>query len=116
MCLALDIGGTKLALGLVDVRAGILARDQVANPRTADRDKLFGTLGDLVWSSSTRALTLDLFVDAAQVELDLRACVVNARGGRLQVVGLGADGPPVGAEAVGWRGIGCLATAPGPAA
>jgi predicted NBD/HSP70 family sugar kinase len=98
VCLALDIGGTKLALGLVDVRAGILARDQVANPRTADRDKLFGTLGDLVWSSSTRALTLDLFVDAAQVD------------------GLGADGPPVGAEAVGWRGIGCLATAPGPAA
>lgn len=47
----------------------------------------------------------DLFV-AAQAELD-RSCRLDfSRGARIRPAGLGADGPLVGAAAVGWRGAG----------
>jgi glucokinase len=52
------------------------------------------------------------FFNAAQREVDARARISHARGCRVQPVGLGASGPLVGAAAVGWRGIGRLATAP----
>ncbi len=44
------------------------------------------------------------FFGAAQGELDARARIGFARGARIRPAGLGADGPLVGAAAVGWRG------------
>ena len=44
------------------------------------------------------------FFDAAQREVDARARIGFARGARIRPAGLGADGPLVGAAAVGWRG------------
>ncbi len=46
------------------------------------------------------------FFDAAQVEIDRRAQLDFARGCRIVAAGLGADGPLVGAAAVGLRGLG----------
>jgi glucokinase len=46
------------------------------------------------------------FFTAAQKELDSCATIVYARGARIEPGGLGADGPLVGAAAVGFRGIG----------
>jgi glucokinase len=48
------------------------------------------------------------FFEAAQAELDARARLSFSRGARIAPVGLGADGPLVGAGAVGWRGLGRL--------
>ena len=48
------------------------------------------------------------FFFAAQKELDATARISHARGCRLQPVALGANGPMVGAAAVGWRGLGRL--------
>ncbi len=48
----------------------------------------------------------DDFFSAAQAELDARCRIAFARGARIVPVGLGADGPVVGAAAVGWRGLG----------
>jgi glucokinase len=47
----------------------------------------------------------DEFFAAAQAELDARCRIAFARGARIIPVGLGADGPLVGAAAVGWRGL-----------
>ncbi len=58
LCLAVDIGGTKLAVGLVDQMAVIVARDQCATPRTNDAERLFGTLGDLIEAMTERAREL----------------------------------------------------------
>jgi glucokinase len=46
------------------------------------------------------------FFDAAQVELDARSRIEYARGARIVPVGLGDEGPLVGAAAVGWHGVG----------
>ncbi len=46
------------------------------------------------------------FFAAAQAELDERARLDFARGAVVRPAGLGADGPLVGAGAVGWRGLG----------
>ncbi len=48
------------------------------------------------------------FFDAAQAELDALARLSYSRGARIRPGGLGADGPLIGAAAVGWRGIGRL--------
>jgi glucokinase len=48
------------------------------------------------------------FFAAARAELDARARISFARGTVIRPVGLGADGPLVGAAAVGWRGLGRL--------
>jgi glucokinase len=48
----------------------------------------------------------DEFFAAAQAELDDRAQLDHSRGAVIRPAGLGADGPLVGAAAVGWRGIG----------
>ena len=48
------------------------------------------------------------FFVAAQEELDARARLDFSRGARIVPAGLGADGPLVGAAAVGWRGAGRL--------
>jgi glucokinase len=46
------------------------------------------------------------FFRAAQAELDARARLAFAHGARVVPAGLGADGPLVGAAAVGWVGAG----------
>ena len=48
------------------------------------------------------------FFVAAQAELDQRCRLEFSRGTRIVPAGLGADGPLVGAGAVGWRGVGRL--------
>jgi glucokinase len=48
------------------------------------------------------------FFAAAQAELDDRCRLDFSRGTTIRPAGLGADGPIVGAAAVGWRGIGRL--------
>lgn len=45
------------------------------------------------------------FFEAAQRELDARARISFARGCTIQPSRLGADGPLIGAAAVGWRGM-----------
>ena len=48
------------------------------------------------------------FFAAAQAELDADARLTYSRGARIRPGGLGADGPLIGAAAVGFRGIGSL--------
>ena len=48
------------------------------------------------------------FFAAAQAELEARARLSFTAGARVVPAGLGADGPLVGAGAVGWRGLGRL--------
>ena len=48
----------------------------------------------------------DAFFAAAQDEVDRTARISHARGTVIRPGGLGADGPLVGAAAVGWRGLG----------
>jgi len=48
------------------------------------------------------------FFAAAQAELDARCRLSFSTGTRIVPAGLGADGPLVGAAAVGWRGLGRL--------
>ena len=50
----------------------------------------------------------DPFFAAAQEELDRRARLAFSTGARIVPLGLGADGPVVGAAAVGWRALGRL--------
>ncbi|MBO0715027.1 MAG: ROK family protein [Acidimicrobiales bacterium] len=46
------------------------------------------------------------FFDAAQSEVEKLCRLDHSRGTRVVPLGLGADGPLVGAAAVGWRGLG----------
>jgi glucokinase len=46
------------------------------------------------------------FFAAAQAEVDRSARLDFSVGTRIVPAGLGADGPLVGAAAVGWRGLG----------
>jgi glucokinase len=48
----------------------------------------------------------DDFFTAARDALAATAAIEFARGARIEPAGLGADGPLVGAAAVGWRGLG----------
>jgi glucokinase len=47
-CLAVDIGGTKLACGLVDPDGTLRERHQVPTPVTTDPEVLFATLAELI--------------------------------------------------------------------
>jgi len=47
-CLAVDIGGTKLAAGLVGRDGALLAHEQVGTPVTTDAEEIFATLTPLV--------------------------------------------------------------------
>ena len=47
-CLAVDVGGTKLAVGLVAEHGELCASARAATPRTADGDEIFGVLSGLV--------------------------------------------------------------------
>ncbi len=48
------------------------------------------------------------FFAAAQAEIAVRARLDHSGGAVIGPGGLGADGPLVGAAAVGWRGLGVL--------
>lgn len=47
-CLAIDIGGTKIAVGVVTEDGALQAKRTVATPQTADAEVLFGALAGLV--------------------------------------------------------------------
>ena len=46
--LAIDIGGTKMEVGVVDVDAGIVERRRAASTEVADAEELFGRLTALI--------------------------------------------------------------------
>jgi glucokinase len=48
LCLAVDVGGTKLAAGIVSRDGEMLLHSKVATPRTDDPEALFGELARLV--------------------------------------------------------------------
>lgn len=48
LCLAVDIGGTKIAAGLVDLSGAVVHRDQVATPRSTDPEQVWAALAGLV--------------------------------------------------------------------
>jgi len=48
LCLAVDVGGTKLAAGIVDSCGRLLDRAMVPTPRTGDSRVLYSALGELV--------------------------------------------------------------------
>jgi glucokinase len=47
-CLAIDIGGTKMVAGLVDLEGTVLGRRQVATSRDVDGEGLFAELAEMV--------------------------------------------------------------------
>ncbi len=48
LCLAIDIGGTKLAAGLVTAEGDLLEARRTPTPHNADGDELFAALAGLV--------------------------------------------------------------------
>ena len=50
LCLAIDIGGTKLAAGLITAEGDVLESSRVPTPRTGDSEELFAALVGLVRS------------------------------------------------------------------
>jgi glucokinase len=87
----------------VVVRAGTLVGRAVAS---------VASLLDLPLSLVAGSVALGFgapFFAAAQAEVDVRARLDFSRGAQVRPAGLGADGPLVGAAAVGWRGLGRLA-------
>jgi glucokinase len=108
-CLEAEASGTAIA-----AVTGRLPAD--ASPAVVERT---GTLVGRAVASVATLLDLDLavvagsvalgfgrpFFDAARRELRYRAAMPFSAGTRLLPAGLGAEGPLVGAGAVGWRGI-----------
>ncbi|MHB1889727.1 MAG: ROK family protein [Acidimicrobiales bacterium] len=48
VCLAVDIGGTKMAVGLVDRAGGLLAERRALTPRSGDAEAVFAALTDIL--------------------------------------------------------------------
>jgi len=48
LCLAVDVGGTKLAAGLVSSDGVVVHADRIPTPRTGDAEALFGALSRLI--------------------------------------------------------------------
>ena len=67
--LAVDVGGTKLAVGVVDREARVLASERMATPRAVSADDLFQALEDLCRR------------------------VLDASGARVAAIGVGCGGP-----------------------
>lgn len=70
LCLALDIGGTKLAVGLVDSRGVIVWKDRTRTPPATDPEALFRVVADLV----------EIAAGAARARGDVVACGVGCVG------------------------------------
>jgi glucokinase len=60
LCLAVDIGGSKLRAGLVDRSGRILQQEQIRTPRARDGEALFRVLADLLLISVEEARKLEL--------------------------------------------------------
>jgi len=58
VALAVDVGGTKIACGLVDEEAHLLARHQVATPATADGEELWSVVAAAVDVVATSDVTV----------------------------------------------------------
>jgi glucokinase len=71
LCLAIDIGGTKMAVGLVDPAGEVVWSDRIRTPRANTAEALFRVLADLV---------------------DLATSAAAARG-EIAAVGIGCGGP-----------------------
>ena len=74
LCLALDIGGTKIAVGLVDGGGAVLWQDRMRTPKASDPNALFRVVVDLI----------EIAVIAAEAR------------GKLVAVGIGCGGPMKG--------------------
>jgi glucokinase len=112
-CLEAEASGPS-----IEKRTGRAARE--ADPATVERT---GTLVGRGIASVVNLLDLrvaliggsvalgmgDAFFHAAQAEVDARCRIEFARGARVAPVGLGADGPLIGAAAVAFRGLGVVA-------
>ncbi|MGH9044308.1 MAG: ROK family protein [Acidimicrobiales bacterium] len=88
LCLAVDVGGTKIEAGLVDDQGSVIARERAFTPHSLDPEAIWGVLGGLMSSLETKG------------------------NGDLVVVGVGCGGPMrSGGEAVSplnipaWRGF-----------
>lgn len=86
LCLAVDIGGTKVAGGLVDRRGTVHLSERTPTPRTADPDDLFAAVASLLQRLMAKA------PEAAGRP--------GGRGTRVVVCGVGCGGPmsPEGEE------------------
>ena len=58
LALALDVGGTKIASGLVGARGELLARHQVATPATSDAEELWAVVASAVEAMRTNEVTV----------------------------------------------------------
>ncbi len=109
-CLEAEASGTAIA--------SITGRPpKEAGPEVVERT---GRLVGLAVASAANLLDLKLavvagsvalgfgepFFAAAQAEIDARTALDYSRGTKIRPAALGADGPLVGAAAVGWRGMG----------
>ena len=73
LALAIDIGGTKMAVGLVDRRGSLIDRESVRTDRSRNANDLFESLGALITRQIQRG--------------------VERHGSRIVVVGIGSAGP-----------------------
>lgn len=73
LALAIDIGGTKMAVGLVDRRGTLIDRESVRTDRDKNANDLFDSLGALIVRQIQRG--------------------VERHGSRIAVVGIGSAGP-----------------------
>ena len=73
LALAIDIGGTKMAVGLVDRRGDLIDRESVRTDLDKRANDLFESLAHLIRRQMQR--------------------VVEPHGGRISVVGIGSAGP-----------------------
>jgi glucokinase len=58
IALAVDIGGTKIATGVVDDRGSLVARQQVATPATSDAEELWDVVAAAVDAVRTTEVTV----------------------------------------------------------
>ena len=76
LCLAVDIGGTKLAAGLVTTSGALLGAQQVATPHTHDPEELFATLAELVG----RVRSGGTHLEGAEASANVLVCGVGCGG------------------------------------
>jgi len=67
VCLAVDVGGTKLAAGLVDARGTVVTSNRVGTPKAQDGESCFRVLSELIEGVCREAPALALTVTACGV-------------------------------------------------